>query len=300
MLIRRRGAADAGRHTKGRRAVCEQKDASDKVATNMSVRSRTASRSRGRLAAFAAIALALLAASGAALAFAFWPDGGPPGKPKAVIIDQLAITDPNPDFVNAAGTRLQAAGYAVDYYRADEVTVDFYRELPRKGYKFIVIRSHASQKVYERDRATGGSIEKDGVALFTNESYTPFSHTDDQREYRLGVGSYPQLGITDKYFLIGPTFVQSSMKGQFHGATIVLMGCGGLSTKDMAQAFQRRGVSEFISWDTLVTAAHTDAATEALLTYLLSDGLPPSEAVAKTMADVGPDPSYGSRLLSFP
>jgi hypothetical protein len=261
--------------------------------------SRALRQRRTRHIAFAAIALALLAAVTVALAHALWP-AGPAGPPKAVIIDQLALTDPNQEFVNAAGQRLQAAGYAVDYYRADEVTVDFYRDLPRMGYRFIIIRSHASQQVYERDKATGAAVEKDGVALFTTERYTPFSHTDDQREYRLGVGSYPQLGITDKYFLIGPGFVRSSMKGTFKDATIVLMGCGGLSTDDMAQAFQRRGVARFISWDALVTAAHTDAATQVLLTHLVTEQLPPADAVAKTMAEVGPDPSYGSRLLSFP
>ena len=195
---------------------------------------------------------------------------------------------------------MQDAGYAVDYYRFDEVTVDFYRDLPKHDYKLIVIRSHASQKVFERDPTTDRAIEKDGVALFTNERYSTFLHTDDQRDYRLGVGSYPQLGITDKYFLIGRTFVQSSMHGKFHDATIVLMGCGGLSTKGLARAFQQRGVTQFISWDTLVSAAHTDAATQALLSHLVTESLPPAEAVAKTMAEVGPDPSYGSRLLAYP
>ena len=250
------------------------------------------------------IVMVMLVAASAAIAavagFAFWPSDTSPARPKAVIIDQLAITDPNPDFVNAAGTRLQDAGYAVDYYRSDEVTVDFYRDLPTHGYKLIVIRSHASQKVFERDPATDRAIEKDGVALFTNERYSDLTHTDDQRDYRLGIGSYPQLAITDKYFLIGPAFVQSSMNGAFHDGTIVLMGCGGLSTTGLAQAFQRRGVTQFISWDTLVTAAHTDAATTALLSHLVTDGLPAADAVAKTMAEVGPDPSYGSRLLAFP
>jgi hypothetical protein len=248
----------------------------------------------------AAVAVVAVLAVAAGLTFALWPRDAAAGPPKAVIIDQLALTDPDVAFVNAAGLRLKAAGYAVDYYRADEVTVDFYRDLPKKGYKLIVIRSHASQQVYEKDPATGRAVERAGVALFTNERYSDLTHTDDQLGYRLGVGSYPQLGISDRYFLIGPGFVLSSMRGTFKDATIVLMGCGGLSTPDMAQAFEKRGVTQFISWDTLVTAAHTDAATEKLLTHLVSDHLPPAEAVAKTMAEVGPDPSYGSRLRAFP
>jgi hypothetical protein len=257
-------------------------------------------RHRKRTLAVAAMAVALLAATSAVLAVTLWPADSPPGKPKAVIIDQLAITDPNTGFVNDAAARLLDAGYAVDYYRPDEVTVDFYRDLPKRGYKLIIIRSHASQTIYERNTATGGAIERNGVALFTNERYTDVSHVDDQRAYRLGIGSYPQLNITTKYFLIGPAFVQSSMRGSFRDATIVLMGCGGLSTNDLAQAFQQRGVTRFISWDKLVSAAHTDAATTTLLTHLVTESLPASEAVARTMAEVGPDPSYGSRLLSYP
>ena len=185
----------------------------------------------------AAVAVVAVLAVAAGLTFALWPRDAAAGPPKAVIIDQLALTDPDVAFVNAAGLRLKAAGYAVDYYRADEVTVDFYRDLPKKGYKLIVIRSHASQQVYEKDPATGRAVERAGVALFTNERYSDLTHTDDQLGYRLGVGSYPQLGISDRYFLIGPGFVLSSMRGTFKDATIVLMGCGGLSTPDMAQAF---------------------------------------------------------------
>ena len=45
---------------------------------------------------------------------------------------------------------------------------------------------------------------------------------------------------------------------------------------------------------------HTDAAAEHLLRHLLVDGLTTQGAVARTMAEVGPDPDYESRLLVYP
>jgi hypothetical protein len=49
-----------------------------------------------------------------------------------------------------------------------------------------------------------------------------------------------------------------------------------------------------------VSAQHTDAATELLLRHLVAEGADADEAVALTMADVGPDPDFGSRLVSQP
>ncbi len=79
-----------------------------------------------------------------------------------------------------------------------------------------------------------------------------------------------------------------------------MMGCEGLLTDTTARAFIERGAETYISWDETVTAAHTDAATSALLEHLLIDGLSPAEAVERTMAELGPDPVFESRLLAYP
>ena len=78
------------------------------------------------------------------------------------------------------------------------------------------------------------------------------------------------------------------------------MGCSGLKTDDLAQAFIARGASQLVSWDQPVTAAHTDEATSELLSDLLAKKLGMRQAVASTMAKVGPDPSYGARLAVYP
>jgi hypothetical protein len=48
-----------------------------------------------------------------------------------------------------------------------------------------------------------------------------------------------------------------------------------------------------------VSAEHDDA-TKLLLRHIVTDGVKPEDAVALTMADIGPDPTFGSRLVSQP
>jgi hypothetical protein len=252
-------------------------------------------------------ALCLAAAVSVSLALLLWP-AGDAGPPRAVIIDQLSFTDANPAFIDEATAMLGAAGYEVDYVPPDEVTVDFYRDLPRRRYDLIVVRSHSTQ---ERVRHTpilaadgtplGGEAETIDaiVGLFTNETYSRRTHLDEQRDRQLGYMSYPGSPERGRFFGFWPEFVDDGMRGNFHGATFVLMGCGGLNSTGMAEALVNRGVSRFISWDNLVTATHTDLATERLLKYLL-DGQDAGDAAAQTMVEVGPDPSFGSRLAAYP
>lgn len=98
------------------------------------------------------------------------------------------------------------------------------------------------------------------------------------------------------YFGVLPEFIRSAMRGDFDGATIVMMGCDGLRSRDTAEAFLERGAGAFVSWSDQVSAGHTDAATERLLERLLFDGLTVAEAVRETAAEVGPDPVYDAEL----
>ncbi|MDP9235814.1 MAG: hypothetical protein M3P30_00195 [Chloroflexota bacterium] len=236
--------------------------------------------------------------AGIVAVFAF-VTGGASGRPRAVIVDQLAITDPNQAFVDDATQKLRDAGYDVDYRGPDTVSVDYYRSLPGRGYKLIVLRSHAAEQV-ERDKATGEVHTLGDAALFTNELYTTGAHLQDQYASVLGIGTIPQMPELGRLFTVPPVFVASQTHGRFDGTLVVLMGCAGLKTEGLARAFVSRGASEFISWDDSVTATHTDEATTDLLQHLLGEQLPVKEAVARTMADVGPDPELGARLTSYP
>ncbi|OGO51528.1 MAG: hypothetical protein A2148_01220 [Chloroflexi bacterium RBG_16_68_14] len=247
---------------------------------------------------FVAVGLAIAAAVAGGLYWLLRPGDGS-GPPKAAIVDQASLSQANPSFVQKATSTLEQAGYVVDYYPGGQVTVDFYRELPTRGYDLLVLRTH-SGLVREGD-------QENEAFLFTSEPYSQTEYVDDQQARRLIMATYDttsgvsvELSELSRYFGIVAEFVKSAMKGRFDDTTIILMGCNGLTSNTLAKAFVERGAKQVASWDGLVSASHTDAAAERLLEHLLVEGLSLEEAVARTMAEVGPDPTYQSKLLSYP
>jgi len=236
-----------------------------------------------------AIALAALAGAGALLA-----GGGGSGTATktAAIVDQLSLTQPNPEFVSSARSTLTEAGYVVDYFPGERVTVDLYRTLPDRDYDLVILRVHAGITT-EVDAASGERSKTEYVSLFTGEPYDANKYPDEQLN-RLGEARYYEGA--PGLFGIGPKFVEYSMEGTFDDTLIVMMGCDGLRSQRTAQAFLDKGAKAFVSWSQPVSAPHTDAATERLLERLLIDGLPTAEAVSQTAEEVGPDPVYDGEL----
>lgn len=244
----------------------------------------------GRLRSVAlvnALAVVIGLLIGALLLFGPATDDSPDGY-KAAIVDQLGLAEPNPSFVGAATRMLEQAGYEVDYYASEEVTIDVYRDLPKHGYDYIILRVHSGPR-RRPDRTF-----TDQLFLFSSEPYSRGMYIAPQLAEYLGHGRYQEEG--PEYLGIGPGFVRSSMRGDFDGTTIIMMGCNGLTTSTTAEALLARGAKAVVSWDGDVSAPHTDAATERLLEHLVSEGLTPQDAVARTAAEVGPDPAYGSEL----
>ena len=245
---------------------------------------------RGRL--LAPLALVAVILSAAAVVGVLVLGGGGPSSPRpntAVIVDHLSLSVPNPQFVESATDTLEKAGYTVDYYPGEEVTVDFYRELQTKGYTLIVFRAHSSRIQGEWRGQT-----YDETVFFTSEPYDSAQYLNEQKEFRLGQVYAYEGG--PRYFGVGAGFVSLSMKGNFAGSTVIMMGCNGLATDTTARAFLDRGAEAVISWDKDVSAVHTDTATERLLQLLALDGLTPEEAVAQTTAAVGADPYFDAVL----
>lgn len=212
-------------------------------------------------------------------------------EPRAAIVDQLSLTQPNPAFVESATDMLEQAGYAVDYYPGEEVTVEFYRNFPAEPYELIIFRVHSALGREDGQPA-------DWVTLFTADSYRETWYVDEQKTRRLSKVSYFEDG--PPYFGIMPGFVRSSMRGDLRGSTVLMMGCDGLATETIAEALVDRGAKAVVSWNGLVSADHTDAATEQLLRHLATERLTLREALDKTAAEVGPDPTYGSVLRLYP
>ena len=215
---------------------------------------------------------------------------------KVAIVDHLSLSAPNQTFVDASITILKNAGYTVDYYEGEEVTVDFYRDLATHGYVLIVLRVHAA--LYK-----GFSPP---LALFTSEPYSKMTYINEQLTDQISrVGFYTDN--QSAYFGIYPNFIRRSMNGGFDDATIIMMGCdgltqlrNGLSYTGMAEAFIEKGAKVYISWSGSVLGSHTDYATIHLLQHLITQKQTVKDAVTATMEEVGPDPQYKSQLLCYP
>ena len=214
---------------------------------------------------------------------------GSSGSPRAAIVDQLSLTHPNATFVDDATGQLTRAGYAVDYYPGEEATIDLYDRLADLDYDYLVLRVHIARFAGEWRGQT-----YDQPVLFTSEPYSADQYVAEQWDLLLNP-VYAYQGAP-KYFGVAPNFIEAA--GGFEGATVIMMGCSGLSTDALAAAFADQGADRVVGWNDLVSAQHTDEATSRLLGYLL-EGSSAQEAVAKTNAEVGSDPVYDSHLLAY-
>jgi len=210
---------------------------------------------------------------------------------KAAIVDHLSLTQPNQTFIQTATSTLEKAGFTVDYYPGEEVTIGFYRDLPTHGYGLIVLRVHSALKLGE----------KPPVCLFTSQPYSEMKYTYEQLDGQVGIVAFLPYHEGDPlYFGIGPKFVRRSMNGRFENTIIIMMGCDGLAYTTMAEAFIGKGARVYISWNGGVLAAHTDLATTHLLQHLITEKQTISQAVTETMKEVGPDPIDNSILQYYP
>lgn len=215
-------------------------------------------------------------------------------EPKSAIVDQLSLTFPNQTFIQTATNTLKQAGYTVDYYPGEKVTVEFYRNLPTHGYGLIILRVHSSATSPERTEGP--------VALFTSERYDRSKHVYEQLTDQLVGVAFSQdemkEGIT--YFGINPPFVTQGMNGKFQNTIIIMMGCEGLDNTLMAEAFVEKGAKVYISWNQPVSASRTDTATTHLLQHFLIEKLTLKHSVQETFKEVGFDPIYKSLLIYYP
>jgi len=248
---------------------------------------------RSRNAAAIALVLILVVVVVAYAVYTYLPQGQtnpPPSGLRAAIVDHLSLTFPNETFVETVNKTLTDVGYTVDYYPGENVTVDFYRGLPLLNYQIIILRVHSALS----------QEDKPPLALFTAERYSQSSHVTDQLYDRLIGVVYRVGGQDEQYFGIPPVFVRSSMNGRFPNSTIIVMGCNGLTYKDMAEAFVERGASVYVGFRNAVSASHTDQTTTCLLQHYVTEGLTLKESMIKTYDEVGPDPAYDSVMLYYP
>ncbi len=204
--------------------------------------------------------------------------------PKAVIIDQLHNDIPNENYQKMLTEYLETAGYEVDLYTTDAITVNFYKRLPAMNYEFIVIRSHA----------LGPGVIEDSATLFTGEKYSEDKHLQEQLSGLVGIGipfrpsHVEQRGGSEffsdqKYFVLGSQLIDEKMFGSFPGSTIILGGCDTQEESLLANSLLGRGATEIIGWNGLITARDNDTIILDLVEEVLINGVAMDEAVQLVM-----------------
>ncbi|OGN96907.1 MAG: hypothetical protein A2Y89_01745 [Chloroflexi bacterium RBG_13_51_18] len=213
-------------------------------------------------------------------------------EPRAAIIDQTSVFEPDSGFVSKVAAMLESAGFKVDVWQGQAVTVDFYRELPRYGYELIVFRTHMSFYY----PGTDSSLIK-GTALFSGETYSTTKHITDQLNDTVFKASVTSGSAT--VFAINSKFITDTMEGRFDGTAILMMGCISYYLDDMAEAFIQKGASTYVGWDGKVILDHLDQATVDFIDNLFIKQLCIETAAMQTMATIGPDPYCNARLKYY-
>jgi len=251
-------------------------------------------RSRKRLAYGVVIVVSILACF-----FVYFSLSSSP--PDVAIVDHLSFFPDqcNQTFVDTCKTILEEGGLTWAYHKGEEVTVNFYRNLPSCGTRIIILRVHSAIM-----RTETGIISI--LGLFTSERYSVEAakkYREDVLDDRL-VKAFFTEGA-EEYFGIVPKFVEESMKGEFKNTVIIMMGCEGLGYEEltytaMAEAFIKKGAKVYISWDGSISLDHTDQATVHLLQSLILHKRTIEGAATETMEIVGKDPTYNSTLKYYP
>ena len=202
---------------------------------------------------------------------------------KAAIIDQLHVEFPNEDWQKTVKELLDGGGYEqIDLFTTEEITVDFYKELPSMNYQFIVLRSHS---LAIKD------VDKQSVWIFTGEKYTENKYIQEQLAGQVSRGvpflTGPNLireeAEKQRHFIIGSKFVDEEMIGRFPGTTFVLGGCDTMSYPFMAKSLVDRGASSIVGWYGLVSLYDNDRVTLKVLEEILINGKQPDDAVDSVM-----------------
>jgi hypothetical protein len=213
---------------------------------------------------------------------------------RAAIIDQLYLLESNPTFIAGATQILESYGFTVDLWQGEEIDVDFYRELPKRGYKLIVYRVHSGLLLTLEE----SKVEPlENSYLFTGETYTTTKYVSEQLTDKVAnalmAEDYPLV------FAVNSEFIKDS-KGNFDDTVIITMGCESYYLDDMAIAFVEKGASVYLGWSTVVSLEYVDVVILDLLGNLCTENMTVEKGIARTMADLGHDPYFGAYLKYYP
>ena len=213
--------------------------------------------------------------------------------PKAALIDHLSFSSPpsNETFIGQCEIILEGAGFDFTYYGGEEVTINFYKNLPTYDYNLLILRVHSA--VIKDAQGNPTNL----IGLFTSEVFdetTELIHRDDLEHSRLALAKL-FTGSNDTYFGITPFFVKDKMDGTFKNTVIIMMGCEGLNHTSMAEALVQKGAKVYISWTGPVAISHTDDSTIRVLQSLLQQ----NQTIKSAVEGISPDSTWTWSKLDY-
>lgn len=201
--------------------------------------------------------------------------------PEVVILD--ALYREKQDFTDQLESYLRANQIVFRSVKAENVTVQTVRNL-QKGSKLLVFRVHST-------------VNYGKVWLLTGETYREDRFILEQLADEVHVAR-PALN-SDRYFSVGSDYTTRFHGDTFKDAVVLVMGCDGLTSADLAAAFTGAGASAYVSYAGPVSLGHTDETSTVFIHTLLGGGTV-KEAVGESTREAGADPRYGSVLGWFP
>ena len=238
--------------------------------------------SKGRRSPHRSLLIALFAVIGLLIVVDSMGRGRETQRESVTIIDPLA-TDSEAEFTSDCTEMFLSAGYDVEVIGGSMASVDRLKSIP-SSCSVLVMRVHSG-------------VFEDSVWIFTGERYDSTRHVLEQLANEVHIARTTRG--SDLLFAVGSSFVRRFMREELEGALVVLMGCDGLASTELAEAFLEAGAAAYVSWDGPVSLAHTDRATLALLEGV-SRGLTLEESMERATRLEGPDGRYGSSLRVYP
>lgn len=204
-------------------------------------------------------------------------------KQTAALVDSLYVCVPDDSFTSGLVETLTQAGFSVDVYAGENVTVDLLYSF-EGCYDLIVFRMHSA--VHSKTL---------GLYLFTAEPYSENKYLDEQR-FGMVKKAYA-FDYSEPVFAVNWMFVKKCMTQKFCNTTVIVMGCDGTCDLKLSTAFFNQGAKAYIGWNGLILPSHSSKATLQLVENLYTNNLSFQEALQKTNNQIGADPTYGSTLI---
>lgn len=203
--------------------------------------------------------------------------------PKAAILDALYGGSQDLAYEQSLTNYLSTAGYSVDVFRGENVTIDLLGNIG--GYKVLILRIHSAI-------GSGGGF----LYLFSGEKYTPSKYVQEQLS-----GAVREAITFDNvsYFAINAVFLGGNNPIGLKDSTIILMGCNGTGSAYSIQRLLDKGIKAYIAWSGYVDLSYSDETTLALVKALYLEKSSVQAAVEGAMKEAGTEPGYNSVLECY-